>query len=68
MNAFCRCIWHMTLRPAGKGLRSIRIFLIAFFFGGGLHGTINSAEIDDGALTHEQAQYRRDKYLWGKDV
>ena len=35
---------------------------------GGLYGSINSAEIDDGALTHEQAQYLRDRYLWGNAV
>ena len=29
-----------------------------------LYGSINSAEINDGTLTHEQAQYLRDKYLW----
>ena len=29
---------------------------------------INIAEINDGAITHEQAQYLRDKYLWGKGV
>ena len=35
---------------------------------GELYGSINGAEIDDRAITHEQAQYLRDKYLWGKDV
>ena len=33
---------------------------------GELYGSINSAEIDDGAISHEYAQYLRDKYLWGK--
>ena len=33
---------------------------------GELYGSINGAEIDDGAITHEHAQYLRDKYLWGK--
>lgn len=33
-----------------------------------LYGSINGAEIDDQAITHEQAQYLRDKFLWGKDV
>ena len=33
-----------------------------------LYGSINIAEINDNAITHEQAQYLRDKYLWGKDV
>ena len=35
---------------------------------GELYGSINIAEIDDNAITHDQAQYLRDKYLWGKDV
>ena len=35
---------------------------------GEFYGSINIAEINDGAITHEQAQYLRDKYLWGKDV
>ena len=28
-----------------------------------LYGSINGAEIDDGAITHEHAEYLRDKYL-----
>ena len=32
------------------------------------YGSINIAKINDGAITHEQAQYLREKYLWGKDV
>ena len=35
---------------------------------GELYGSINGAEIDDQAITREQAQYLRDKYLWGKAV
>ena len=35
---------------------------------GELYGSINGAEIDDQAITHEHAQYLRDKFLWGKDV
>ena len=35
---------------------------------GELYSSINIAEINDDAITHEQAQYLRDKYLWGKDV
>ena len=31
-----------------------------------LYASINSAEIDDQAITHEQAQYLRDKFLWHK--
>ena len=33
---------------------------------GELYGSINIAEINDGAITHEQAEYLRDKYLWGR--
>lgn len=35
---------------------------------GELYGSINGAEIDDQAITHEQAEYLRDRYLWGKEV
>ena len=35
---------------------------------GELYGSINIAEINDGAITRDQAQYLRDKYLWGKDA
>ena len=34
---------------------------------GELYGSINGAEIDDGAITHEHAQYLRDKFLWGRE-
>ena len=34
---------------------------------GELYGSINGAEIDDGAITHEHAQYLRDRFLWGKE-
>ena len=33
-----------------------------------LYGSINGAEIDDHAITHEHAEYLRDKYLRQKDV
>ncbi len=36
--------------------------------GGELYGFINIAEINDDLITHEQAQYLRDKNLWGKGV
>ena len=29
-----------------------------------LYGSINAAEIDDGAITPAQADYLRQKYLW----
>ena len=31
---------------------------------GELYGSINSAEISDGAITPEHADYLRQKYLW----
>ena len=34
---------------------------------GELYGSINGAEIDDQAITHEHAEYLRDKFLRGKD-
>lgn len=33
-----------------------------------LYGSINGAEIDDQAIDHEQAEYLRNKFLWGKEV
>ncbi|MBR0236086.1 MAG: helix-turn-helix transcriptional regulator [Clostridia bacterium] len=33
---------------------------------GELYGSINIAEINDGAITPEHADYLRQKYLWGK--
>ena len=33
-----------------------------------LYGSINIAEINDNAITHDQAQYLCDKHLWGKKV
>lgn len=35
---------------------------------GELYGSINIAEINDGFISPAQAQYLRDKYLWGKAV
>lgn len=32
-----------------------------------LYGSINGAEIDDQAITHEHAEYLRDKFLRGKE-
>lgn len=32
---------------------------------GELYGSINAAEITDEIITHEQADYLRNKYLWG---
>lgn len=31
---------------------------------GELYGSINIAEINEGAITHEHAEYLRNKYLW----
>lgn len=33
---------------------------------GELYGSINMAEISDGLITPEHADYLRQKYLWGK--
>lgn len=33
-----------------------------------LYGSINIAEIDDGAITSEHANYLRNKFLWRKTV
>ena len=33
-----------------------------------LYGSINGAENDDQAITHEHAQYLRDKFLWRKNI
>ena len=49
-----------------KGVEEKSHFLDCLW--GELYGSINIAEINDGAITHDQAQYLRDKYLWGKDV
>ena len=35
---------------------------------GELYGSINIAQIDDGAITPEHADYLRQKYLWGEDI
>ena len=35
---------------------------------GELYSSINIAEINDRVITHDQAQYLRDKYLWGVEV
>ena len=35
---------------------------------GELYGSINVAEISDGVLTHEHAEYLRRKFLWGEDI
>ena len=35
---------------------------------GELYGSINAAQIDDGAITPEHADYLRQKFLWGNPV
>ena len=35
---------------------------------GELYGSINIAEINDGAITHEHANYLRQKFLWVNEV
>ena len=49
-----------------KGVEEKSRFLDCLW--GELYGSINIAEINDGAITHDQTQYLRDKYLWGKKV
>ena len=49
-----------------KGVEEKSRFLDCLW--GELYGSINIAEINDNLITREQAQYLRDKYLWGKDV
>ena len=49
-----------------KGVEEHSRFLDCLW--GELYSSINIAEINDSLITHEQAQYLRDKYLWGKDV
>lgn len=36
----------------------------ACFLWGELYGSINAAQIGDGSITPEQADYLRNKYLW----
>ena len=35
---------------------------------GELYGSINIAQINDGTITPEHAEYLRQKYLWGEDI
>jgi len=44
-----------------EGVRSKSSLLDCLW--GELYGSINGAEIDDQAITHEHAEYLRDKYL-----
>ena len=37
-------------------------------WGGKIYGSINVAQIDDGATTPEYADRLRRKYLWGEDI
>lgn len=49
-----------------EGLRTKSRLLDCYW--GELYGSINLAEISDGAITPEHADYLRRKYLWGKKV
>lgn len=49
-----------------EGLRSDSTLLDCLW--GELYGSINIAEINEGAITHEHADYLRDKYLYGKGI
>ena len=44
-----------------KGLKEKSSLLDCLW--GELYGSINCAEINEGSITHEHAQYLRDKYL-----
>lgn len=33
-----------------------------------LYASINIAQIDDGFITEEHANYLRNKFLWGEDI
>ena len=35
---------------------------------GELYGSINMAEISESTISHEHAEYLRNKFLWGKEV
>lgn len=45
-----------------KGLAENSSLLDCYW--GELYGSINIAEINDGSITHEHAEYLRHKYLW----
>ena len=55
-----------TEREKSYGLKTHSNLLDCYW--GELYGSINSAEIDDGAITAEHANYLRNKFLWGKEV
>ena len=46
-----------------EGLRTNSKYLDCLW--GELYGSINSAEISDGTITQEHADYLRNKFLWG---
>lgn len=46
-----------------EGLRTNSNLLDCYW--GELYGSINCAEIDDGVLTPDHANYLRKRYLWG---
>ncbi len=50
------------LDPYKDGLKDGSTILDCLW--GELYGSINAAEIDDGAITPAQADYLRQKYLW----
>ena len=49
-----------------EGLKSHSPLLDCYW--GELYGSINMAEISDGLITPEHAEYLRQKFLWGKKV
>ena len=42
--------------------------LMDCLWGEKIYGSINIAQIDDGAITPEYADRLRRKYLWGEDI
>lgn len=46
-----------------EGLRTNSNLLDCYW--GELYGSINGAEIDDGAITPDHVNYLRSRYLWG---
>lgn len=49
-----------------EGMRTKSSLLDCYW--GELYGSINAAEINDGAITPEHADYLRQKFLWGRNI
>lgn len=59
----CQHTFSMTLTHTKEGLRNHSGLLDCLW--GELYGSINIAEINDGCITSEHANYLRQKYLYG---